>query len=385
MPSSVALVLAAGRARRLRDKMPKQYLALAGKPLLRRTLEAFIVHPRIDRVRAVIHPDDRELYERATEGLELMEPVQGGKSRQGSVVNGLESLTIEDPDTVLIHDGVRPFVGLDLIDRTLNALDKVSAVVPALPVVDTLKKVEGGKINKTVPRNDLWRVQTPQGFHFKDILAAHRSLIGLELSDDAAVAECAGLEVTIVEGAEENFKITSPDDLTRARRQLHPNLSGIRVGSGFDVHRFGPGDHLMLCGIRVPFEATLIGHSDGDVGIHAVVDALLGAIGAGDIGHYFPSTEDRWKGVDSEVFLSKAVELVRNRGGNIIHVDVTLICNQPKISDIRAAMIQRMAEIMTVSGAQINVKGTTTDGLGFTGRGEGVAAQAVATISIADG
>ena len=383
MSSTIALVVAAGRGQRMLGETPKQYLSVGGKSVLRWAVEAFTTNAMLDGVRVVIHPDDRELYNVAVEGLELMEPVEGGRNRQKSVANGLESLTEIDPRRVLIHDGVRPFVASDLIDRVLKALDKASGAVPALPVVDTLKKVEKGRINKTVHRTNLWRVQTPQAFNFKDILAAHRSSVGLDLTDDAAVAESAGLDVAIIKGSEGNYKITTPNDLARAQGDLGSNMTQIRVGTGFDVHRFGPGDHVTLCGIRVPFQVGLIGHSDGDVGIHAVVDALLGAISAGDIGHHFPSTEERWKNADSKIFLSEAAAMVRNHGAHIIHVDITLICNQPRISNLKLAMTQQMAEILEVPVNRVNVKGTTTDGLGFTGRGEGIAAQAVATIYLA--
>lgn len=382
MPSAIALVVAAGRARRMHGETPKQYMNLGGKSILRRALEPFATHPLLDGVRVVIHPDDRELYDIAVEGLKLMDPVEGGKSRQNSVMYGLESLAEYAPQVVLIHDAARPFVRSELINRVLKALDESPAVVPALPVVDTLKKVEKGKINNTVSRSNLWLAQTPQAFNFKDILTAHRSSIELDLTDDAAIAESSGLSVAIINGSEGNYKITNQNDLARAEGDLRSNMTEIRVGTGFDVHRFGVGDHITLCGVTVPFESSLIGHSDGDVGIHAVVDALLGAISAGDIGYYFPSTEGLWKNAASKTFLHEAATKVRNNGGHIIHVDVTLICNRPKISDFRTAMRQQMAEILKIPISRVSIKGTTTDGLGFTGRDEGIAAHAVATINL---
>jgi len=383
MPSAIALVVAAGRGQRMRGETPKQYMNLGGKSVLRWALEAFTTHPLLDEVRVVIHPDHREFYDLAVEGLKLMDPVEGGNNRQGSVKNGLESLTEDAPQAVLIHDGARPFVQSELINRILRAHEKAPAVIPALPVVDTLKKVKKGKVNKTVSRADLWLAQTPQAFNFKDILTAHRLSVGFDFTDDAAIAESAGLNVAIINGEEGNYKITTENDLARARGDLALNMTGIRVGTGFDVHRFGPGDHVTLCGVRVPFQAGLIGHSDGDVGIHAVVDALLGAISAGDIGHYFPSTEELWKNADSKTFLSKAALKVRELGGHINHIDVTLICNRPKISDFKIAMAQQMAEILEIPINRVSIKATTTDGLGFTGRGEGIAAQALATINLA--
>lgn len=386
MPSTVALVVAAGRGRRMQDEIPKQYLHLGGKPILRWSLETLTDHPRLDGVRVVIHPEDRNLYDQAAEGLKVMNSVQGGESRQKSVSNGLESLAFKNPEIVLIHDGVRPFVGYDLIDRVLDSVEKnAKASVPALPIIDTLKRVEGEEIRETVSRAGLWQVQTPQAFYFKDILAAHRSSTGKELTDDASVAEDAGLSVAVVHGTKDNLKITNQNDLAWARHQLYTGAGSIRVGTGFDVHRFGPGDHLMLCGARIPFSAALVGHSDGDVGIHAVVDALLGAMGSGDIGQYFSSADERWQGANSGLFLSEVVELLESRGGVINHVDVTLICNQPRISDLRTVMVQQLAKIMRIPPTRISIKGTTTDGLGFTGRGEGVAAQAIATISMTDG
>ena len=384
MPSAIALIVAAGRAQRMHGKTPKQYMNLGGKSILRWALEPLANHPRLDGVRVVIHRDDRELYDLAVQGLELMDPVEGGKNRQNSVMNGLESLTGTPPQIVLIHDAARPFIQLELVNRILAALETATAVVPALPVVDSLKKVEKGSVNKTVSRNNLWLAQTPQAFYFQDILAAHRSSVGLDLTDDAAIAELAGVNVAIINGSEGNYKITTKNDFSRAQSELRSNIPQVRVGTGIDVHRFGPGNHVTLCGVRIPFRAGLKGHSDGDVGLHAIVDALLGAIGAGDIGHYFPSTDKRWKNADSKIFLIEAAEKIRKLGGGIINVDVTIICNQPRISDFNPAMERQIAKFLDIPVNRINVKGTTTDGLGFTGRGEGIAAQAVATINLAD-
>ena len=382
MTSCIALVVAAGRGTRIGAPLPKQYLPLAGEPLLRHTLRALAAHPRISGVRAVIHPDDREHYERAAQGLDLLAPVPGGAQRQDSVRLGLESLAELDPDTVAIHDGARPFVETTLIDRVLKALASTPGAIPALAVADTLKRGRNGRIAETVDRSQLWRAQTPQAFRFREILAAHRAAAGLELSDDAAVAERAGLAVSLVAGSETNLKVTAPDDLARAEGLLLARLGDVRTGQGFDVHPLGAGDHVWLCGIKVPHERALIGHSDADVGVHAITDAILGALGAGDIGQHFPPSDPKWRGAASDQFLRHAAELVAERGGRIAHVDVTLICERPKVSPHREAMVARIAEILGLARDRVSVKATTTEKLGFTGREEGIAAQAVATIRL---
>lgn len=381
MGGTVALIVAAGRGSRFGGTLPKQYAPLAGRAVLRHSLEVFGRHPRIDSLLTVIHPEDRELYEHACAGLDMPEPALGGASRQESVRNGLERLASSAPQSVLIHDGARPFVDCALIDRVLDALSGAPGAIAALPVTDTLKRGEDGRIAATVNRADLWRAQTPQGFRFADILAAHRAAAGAELTDDAAVAESAGLPVALVEGAPENVKVTTHDDLARAERWI-AGAAEVRVGQGYDVHRFGPGDHVMLCGIRVPYEAGLTGHSDADVGLHALTDAILGALAAGDIGQHFPPSDPRWRGADSAVFLRHARDMVSERGGRIGHADVTLICERPKIGPLREAMVARIADLLGLEAGRISVKATTTEGLGFTGRGEGIAAQATATVRL---
>ncbi|HEX6142796.1 MAG TPA: bifunctional 2-C-methyl-D-erythritol 4-phosphate cytidylyltransferase/2-C-methyl-D-erythritol 2,4-cyclodiphosphate synthase, partial [Geminicoccaceae bacterium] len=360
----------------------KQYQPLLGRPLLRHAVERFAGHPRVDRVRVVIHPDDAGRYRRATSGLALLPPVAGGPTRQESARLGLESLSGEPPDRVLIHDGVRPLPGAALIGRVLEALERVPAVVPTLPVTDTLKRASGERVEATVERAGLFRAQTPQGFHFDAILEAHRRQRGQALTDDAAVASAAGLAVVMVEGEEINLKVTDAADLARARRLLAGGAR-TRTGLGFDVHRLVPGDPLILLGVRIPCGVRLTGHSDADVGLHALTDALLGAIGAGDIGAHFPPGEARWKDADSTRFLEHARDLVHARGGWIEHVDVTLICEAPKIGPHRAAMVTRLADLLRLDPADVSVKATTTERLGFTGRGEGIAAQAVATVGLA--
>lgn len=382
MASCIALIVAAGRGTRLGAALPKQYLPLAGEPLLRHAIRALATHRRISGVRAVIHPDDRGRYEDAARGIEVLPPVPGGAQRQDSVRLGLESLADLDPELVAIHDGARPFLEAGLIDRVLDAAEVATGAIPALPVADTIKRGRDGRIVETVDRSHLWRAQTPQVFRFREILAAHRAAAGLELSDDAAVAERAGLAVTLVAGSESNLKVTTPEDLLRAESLLLARLGDVRTGQGFDVHPLGPGDHVWLCGIRVPHDRALIGHSDADVGLHSVTDAILGALGAGDIGQHFPPSDPRWRGAASDRFLRHAAELVSKRGGRIAHVDVTLICERPKISPHRQAMVARIAEILGLASDRVSVKATTTERLGFTGREEGIAAQSIATLRL---
>jgi 2-C-methyl-D-erythritol 4-phosphate cytidylyltransferase/2-C-methyl-D-erythritol 2,4-cyclodiphosphate synthase len=377
----VALIVASGRGERFGAQTPKQYLPLDGQPVLRHALRLFRRHPGVDAVRAVIHPDDRALYEASAAGLDLLAPVAGGASRQASVRLGLESLAAGSPERVLIHDGVRPLASAALLDRVLAGLQASLAVLPALPVTDTLKRVTSGRVEGTVERAGLYRAQTPQGFAFGAILAAHRRFQGVEMTDDAALAEATGLPVAVVEGEERNLKITAPADLVRAE-QLLAAAGAMRTGLGFDVHRLVPGDGLTLLGLRLDAPVRLLGHSDADVGLHALTDALLGALGAGDIGTHFPPGDPRWAGADSAIFLAHARTLIEQAGGRIEHVDVTLICERPKIGPHRAAMVARLADLLGLEPARVSVKATTTEGLGFTGRGEGIAAQAVATVRL---
>lgn len=382
MPETVALIVAAGRGTRFGEGLPKQYRDLGGTPLLRRTVGAFLTHPRIDEVLVVIHPDDRPLYEAAVNGLAVLPPIEGGATRQESVCRGLESLSERAPRQVLIHDAARPAVDPSLIDRVLDALAQTPAALPAVPVVDTLKRAaddDPTRVAATVERAGLWRAQTPQGFHFDAILAAHRMASGTGFTDDAAIAEHAGLAVTLVAGSEDNVKITTEDDLTRQERMFEP-MQETRTGFGFDVHRFAEGDHVMLGGIAIPHTAGLEGHSDADVALHALTDALLGAVAAGDIGTHFPPSDAKWRGAPSDKFLAYAASLVRAWGGTIVHVDLTLICERPKIGPHREAIQQRIAAILAIAEDRVSVKATTTERLGFTGRQEGIAAQAIATV-----
>jgi 2-C-methyl-D-erythritol 4-phosphate cytidylyltransferase/2-C-methyl-D-erythritol 2,4-cyclodiphosphate synthase len=378
--SAVALIVAAGRGRRFGEALPKQYQNLLGRPVLRHTATAFLRHPEIEAVRVVIGADDATLYRDAVGDLDLLPPVIGGAERQDSVRLGLESLQDRAPTIVLIHDAARPLVDPAVITRAIAGLAEHDGTIAAVPVTDTVKKTAGPTIVDTIDRTHLWRAQTPQAFRFAAILEAHRAAAGRNLSDDAAVAERAGLRVGVTLGDETNLKITTADDLARAERHLLAHLGLPRVGNGFDVHRFGPGDHVMLCGVRVEHGQGLVGHSDADVGLHALTDAILGALSDGDIGAHFSPTDPRWRDADSSLFLRNAAERVGARGGRIAHVDVTLICERPKIAPHRVAMVARIAEILQIPASQVSVKATTTEGLGFTGRAEGIAGQATATL-----
>ncbi len=380
MTQTAALIVGAGRGHRFGGDMPKQYQPLNGEPVLRHTLRAFINHPDINAVQAVIHPDDLELFEHAARGFELLAPVWGGESRQDSVRLGLLHLKETSPDQVLIHDAARPFVDADLISLVTGALRAHPGAIPALPVTDTLKRGHNRKIDKTVPHEGLWRAQTPQGFKFKAILKAHQSLAGQSLTDDATVGEHAGIEVVIVEGSEDNVKITTKKDLERT--QAPQSATQFRTGYGYDVHAFGDGNHVVLCGVQIPHSQSLIGHSDADVALHAVTDALLGAIGAGDIGEHFPPNNLKWRETASDQFVRHAVSLIEKCGGRVVNVDVTLVCQAPKIGPYREAMCKRLTEILNIAKGQVSVKATTTEGLGFTGRNEGIAAHAITSVSL---
>jgi 2-C-methyl-D-erythritol 4-phosphate cytidylyltransferase/2-C-methyl-D-erythritol 2,4-cyclodiphosphate synthase len=382
MAGTYALVVAAGRGTRFGGALPKQYLPLGGSSVLYHAARALTAHPQVAGVQIVIRPEDTAAYDRTTAGLDLLPPVPGGAERQDSVRLGLEALAAHKPDRVLIHDGARPFPDTALIDRVIAALADAPGAIPALPLGDTIKRVEGQTIRATIDRSNLWRAQTPQGFHFDAILAAHRAAAGKALTDDAAIAEAAGLAPVIVAGDERNIKVTTADDLAAAERLIASRLGDVRVGQGFDVHPYGPGDHIWVCGIAIPHEVGAVGHSDADTGLHAITDAVLGAIGAGDIGMHFPPTDSRWKGASSDQFLRFAADLVRAKGGTVSSVDVTIVCERPRIAPHRTQMIERIADILGLGADRVSVKATTTEKLGFTGRGEGIAAQAVATIRL---
>ena len=396
MPRNVALIVAAGRGHRVGGPLPKQYRELAGRPVLFHTIQAIASHPAIGAVRAVTHPDDTPHYRAALAGLnselndKILTPVEGGETRQDSVRLGLESLAKEAPDAVLIHDGARPLVSHAIIGRTIDALVANVGAIAALPLSDSLKRATPDErlIDRDIARAGLWRAQTPQTFRFQEILEAHRAAQGRDATDDAAVAELHGLSVALVAGGEENIKITTEADMARAEQLLRTGSAAVQpervtVGMGYDVHRFADdGDHLMLCGVRVPFERGVISHSDGDVALHALVDAILGALGEGDIGVHFPPSEEKWRGAKSDIFVAHAVNLLAARRATLDHVDITLICERPKLKDHRAAMRAHVAALLGLPQSSVNLKATTTEKLGFTGRAEGIAAQAVATVRL---
>ncbi len=372
--TTAAIIVAAGRGTRAGGDLPKQWQDLCGQTVAARTLAAFADLPRIDRIVIVLHPDDMD---RAA-GFPGAMAVAGGATRDASVRAGLESLAGSGVTQVLIHDVARPLVPSVVVDSVLDALGTHDGAAPALEVTDALWLGEAGHVTGTRDRTGLFRAQTPQGFRFDAILAAHRAHPG-GAADDVEVARAAGLTVAIVPGDERNLKITRPEDFARAAQFLETPMD-IRTGSGFDVHAFEPGDHVILCGIRVPHDRALKGHSDADVGMHTITDAIYGALAEGDIGRHFPPSDPRWKGAASHIFLEHAVGLCAARGFRIANVDVTLICERPKIGPHAAAMQAELARIMALDPGRISVKATTSERLGFTGREEGIAALATVTV-----
>lgn len=387
--TAVALIVAAGESRRAGGDIPKQYQLLGGKSLLRRSAEAFLQHPGISAVKVVINPAHQAYYDEHVKGLDLLPSVHGGTTRQESVKQGLLSLADGAPDYVLIHDAARPNIAQDLISDVLTALEKSSAVIPALPVIDTLKHVEDNRIVGTIERKKLFRAQTPQGFAFQAISDAHGQCVDYNYTDDAAVAENAGLEVKIVAGSEHNYKITTSEDMRDARALLDHHFE-TRVGVGMDAHRLVAHEEgtiaakhvVTLCGVDIPFEQGLEGHSDADVGLHAIVDALLGAMSEGDIGTHFPPTDPRWRGMNSSRFVLHAYQLLKQKQGKILHVDVTLVCERPRVGPHREQMRDSIAKLFDIELSRVSVKATTTEKMGFTGRGEGIAAQAAVTVKL---
>ena len=394
MPSeTVALVVvAAGRGTRLGADRPKQYLFCAGKPLLAHTLEALAAAWPFSAITVAIHTDDRALYEEALAHLSpaarasVGAPAIGGATRQESVLAGLETFAEQKPDIVLIHDAVRPFPSHELVARAVEAAIAHGAAAPGTRLSDTVKQVDAeGCVLATPPRAALRAVQTPQAFRFPLILEAHRRAakegVG-DITDDVAVAEWAGASAHVFEGDPMNGKVTTIEDLRAAEARLSGAAAETRVGQGFDVHAFAPGDHVWLCGLRIPHTHGLSGHSDADVALHALADALYGALAEGDIGQHFPPSDPQWKGAASHVFLAHAAGRVRARGGIIVHLDATLICEAPKIGPHREAMRARLGEIAGVDAGRVAVKATTTERLGFTGRSEGIACLATATVRL---
>jgi 2-C-methyl-D-erythritol 4-phosphate cytidylyltransferase/2-C-methyl-D-erythritol 2,4-cyclodiphosphate synthase len=374
--TTAALIVAAGRGTRAGGDCPKQWQPLLGRRVIDWTLDAFLDADGIDRILVVLHPDD---LDRLAPHPRIM-VTTGGASRAESVRNGLEFLASDPPDHVLIHDVARcctksPYIAYIAYKIRSTGLP---ALAPALPVTDALWTGADGRVTGARDRAGLYRAQTPQAFDFATILAAHRAHEG-DAADDVAVARAAGVDVTILDGDEDNLKITHPHDFARAEKILG-NQMDIRVGSGFDVHRFGPGDHCMLCGVAVPHDRGLQGHSDADVGLHALADAIYGGLAQGDIGRHFPPSDPQWKGTESHIFLRHAVGLADKLGFKINNIDVTLVCERPKITPHAAAMQAALSEITGLAPDRISVKATTSERLGFTGREEGIAAQAVVTL-----
>lgn len=377
-----ALILAAGRGSRFGSNKPKQYENVNGVPILRRAIEPFLEHASIDRVRVVVNQNDMRLYHKVVEGLTIEGHVIGGRTRQETVRRGLVSLRHDPPDVILIHDGVRPFVQPALIDRVLEALQDVQGAVPAVSIVDSLKLCSDGIILADAPRDNVFAVQTPQGFNYRSILAAHEINKNGTYTDDAAVAQKSGLKCQIVRGDYDNFKITTREDLSRANEKVVSELADIRFGHGFDVHRLVPGKLLRLCGIDIPHSAELYGHSDADVALHALTDALLGAIGDRDIGYHFPPNEETWANVDSSIFVDHALNLICEKRGDINHVDITIICQTPKIEPYRQHMQKRVSEMLRIPSNCVSIKATTSENLGVTAENRGIAAQATATVRL---
>jgi 2-C-methyl-D-erythritol 4-phosphate cytidylyltransferase / 2-C-methyl-D-erythritol 2,4-cyclodiphosphate synthase len=381
-----AVVVAAGRGLRAGGDRPKQYRQILGEPVIRPSLAALATHGDISLVQPVVHPDDAALYQTAIAGLDLLAAVPGGATRQASVRAGLEALAPRRPELVLVHDAARPFASAALITRAIAAARASGAAVPVLPVADTVKTVDAaGTVTGTVDRAQLRMVQTPQAFGFAALLAAHRRAQAAgrdDFTDDAALAEWAGLKVTTFEGEAGNVKLTTTDDFMRAEAAQLAGLSDVRTGFGFDVHQFGDGDHVMLGGVRIAHSRGLSGHSDADIVLHALVDAVLGALADGDIGVHFPPSDPQWRGASSDRFLAFAVERLRTRGGRIAHLDITVVCEAPRIGPHRDAIRARIAEIAGVPIERVGVKATTSEKMGFTGRGEGMAAFANATVRL---
>ncbi len=378
MSRIAVLIVAAGKGERSGRAKPKQFEVLQGKSMLTRSVAAFGgLPPQSTLIRVVIGPGQDALYAAALP--DGAASITGGARRQDSVRLGLEALAAETPDFVLIHDAARPLVSRRVIANVVRALEAgASGAVPMLAVADTLRRQDGDGWT-TLPRDNLYRAQTPQGFRFADILAAHRAHAARDVTDDVEIAALAGIKVEAVAGDETNLKVTTEKDFTLAETLLGGNTV---TAMGFDAHRFSPGDHVWLCGVKIPHDHGLTGHSDADAGLHALTDAVLGCIGAGDIGQHFPPGDERWRGAPSWKFLDHAARLVAEKGGRILHCDVTLICERPKIGPHREAMRARIAGILGLGIGEVSVKATTTEGMGYTGRGEGLAAQAVATVRL---
>src|SRR6195952_5321672 len=383
---TAAILVAAGRGLRAGAGGPKQYRTIGGQTVIFRAMAAFCEHPDVFAVQPVVNPDDIAIFNEAVASLRHQPPTNGGATRQASVHAGLEALAADKPDIVLIHDAARPFVTPAVISRAIEAAQRTGAAVPAIAVTDTIKQVsDGGDVEATPDRAKLRIAQTPPAVRFDVILDAHRRAARdgrSDFTDDAAIAEWAGLTGATFEGDPANMNLRTPEYFVREEARLGAMLGDIRTGTGYDVHAFGDGDHLMICGVRVPHTRGFLAHSDGDVGLHALVDAILGALADGDIGSHFPPSDAQWKGAASDRFLKYTVDRLTARQGRIANLEVTLICERPKIGPLRDAMRARIAEIAGVSISRVAVKATTSARLGFPGREEGIAATASATVRL---
>jgi len=388
MAQIAAVIVAAGRGVRAGGDMPKQFRRIGGETVLRRTLSMLADVPNLGLLQPVIRAEDRALFQEATAAIaaRMLPAVSGGATRQASVRAGLEALEPHAPDIVLIHDAARPFASVVLAERAIVASQKTGAAIPGIAVTDTIKTIDAqGLVGETLDRSRLRAIQTPQAFAFKPLLAAHRraALEGRDdFTDDAALAEWAGMKVSVFEGEPGNIKITNAEDFMRAEAMQAAQLSDVRTGTGIDVHAFGPGDHVIIGGLRIPHTQALTGHSDADVGLHALVDAILGALADGDIGSHFPPSDPQWKGAASDRFFTFAVDRVKARGGMIAHLDLTIVCELPKIGPHRDALRANIARLAGIDVTRVAVKATTSEKLGFTGRGEGIAAYATATVRL---
>jgi 2-C-methyl-D-erythritol 4-phosphate cytidylyltransferase/2-C-methyl-D-erythritol 2,4-cyclodiphosphate synthase len=386
MAGIAAVVVAGGRGTRAGADMPKQFRPIDGAPMIRQSLLMFVEHPDVALVQPVIHRDDVALFQSSTAGLQMLAPAFGGGTRQASVRAGLEALAPHAPEIVLVHDAARPFASAALASRAIEAARQSGAAIPSLPVTDTVKSVDANsRITATLDRASLRLVQTPQAFAFPSLLEAHRKAARAgrdDFTDDAALAEWAGMTVTAFAGDAGNVKITTPEDFARVQASSFASLGDVRTGSGIDVHAFGPGDHVTLAGVRIPHGHALTGHSDADVALHALTDAILGALADGDIGVHFPPSDPQWRGASSDRFLRFAVERVAARGGRIAHLDINIVCEAPRIGPHRDAMRETVARLAGVTVDRVAVKATTSEKLGFTGRSEGIVAYATATVRL---
>lgn len=384
-----AVIVAGGSGLRAGGEKPKQYQLIGGKPVIWWTLKAFLDHPGVSHVQAVIGEGHEAMFAAAVEGLDLPPPVTGGDTRQDSCRIGVEAVTAHAPAKVLIHDAARPFASRDLISHVIAWLERYPAVIPGLPVAETLKHAPAGIVERTVDRSGMWTAQTPQGFAFETILKAHRQAhaeMAANLTDDAAVAERAGIAIAMIPGRIENRKLTTAEDIDLADHAMmaktFANLPDIRVGQGIDIHAFTDGDGVMLCGVAIPHDRRLQGHSDADAALHALTDAIFGAIGEADIGVHFPPSDPQWKGASSRIFLARAMELLQNKGGLIANADITILAEAPKIAPHIGAMKEALAPLLHIASSRIAIKATTMEKLGAIGRKEGIMAFATVTVRL---